>query len=168
MGSDLTEAQVLDRVSDLDLLTLTALAEAVGDSQQGGSSVEERLAVMAVLRNRLRTPHRFGGSYRAVCLQNNGRTWQFDCWRPGSGPNHARLAALAYLRATLQPILHPFFEETYFLASGVASGVIHDRTNGATHYYAPASMVPKNSEPKWARDVVPCALVGGQRFYVNV
>lgn len=162
-------AGVLALLSDADTLALTALAEAVGDHQQGGSSVEERIAVMSVIRNRVRTPLRFGGAtYKAVCLKNNGRTWQFDCWRPGSGANHDRLMAMAYLLVTGQPLLQPYWEETRFLAGGVVRGVILDRVSGATHFYAPKTMKPVGAVPKWARGVEPCAAVGSQLFFVNV
>lgn len=168
MPAELTPAQVLESLTDLDVLALTALAEAVGDQAQGGSSVEERIAVMSVIRNRVRTPLRFGATYRAVCLKNNGRVWQFDCWRPGSGANNARLMALAYLLVTEQRILHPYWYETAFLATGIQGSALLDRVNGATHYYAPASMKPVNTVPKWARGVEPCAKVGSQLFFVNV
>lgn len=170
----LTEAEVLDRISQAHVLAVTGYAEAAGDFLVDNSSVEERIAVMCVVRNRVRQPGRFGDTFKAVCLKNNGRTWQYDCWRPGSGGNHDRLVQKAYLLVTDQPLQDPILDETLFLANGIVSGVILDRTNGATHYYAPKSMVPVNSKPRWVfapgsdREIPPCAIVGTQRFYKGV
>ena len=169
----MTEPDILTRLTDADALALTGYAEAAGDRREGGSSIEERIATMVVVRNRLRIPSRWADTYKGVCLQNNGRTWQYDCWRPGSGANHTRLVAKAYLIVTGQPLLDPLLDETRFLAGGVINGIILDQTNGATHYYAPKAMVPPDSKPRWVfdrqgREIPPCAVIGSQRFYKGV
>jgi hypothetical protein len=167
-----TPADILAKLTQAQTLALTGYAEAAGDGREGGSSVEERIAAMCVARNRLRSPTRWADTYKGVCLQNNGRTWQYDCWRPGSGANHTRLMGKAYLLVTDQPLLDPVLDETLFLAGGIISGIILDRTNGATHYYAPKSMVPVNAKPRWVfkngTEIPPCAVIGDQRFYKGV
>lgn len=168
----LTEKEIVDRITPAHCLAITAYSEAAGDILVDNSSVEERIAVMCVARNRLRTPGRWSDTIKGVCLQNNGRVWQYDCWRPGSGGNHNRLIQKAYLLITDQPLQDAILDETLFLANGVLSGVIQDRTNGATHYYAPKSMVPRDSKPSWifrnGVEIPPCATVGSQRFYKGV
>jgi hypothetical protein len=171
----MTEREIIDQLTDLTALAATMIAEGGGDAVEGNSSVEERIAVGCVVRNRLRTPGRFGDTFKAVCLKNNGRTWQFDCWRPGSGPNHDRLIGLAYVLVISQPPMDPLVTETLALADLLIRGVLVDRVNGATSYYAPQAMVPKNAKPFWvftdkARTIErpACAIVGSQRFYKDV
>ena len=159
----MTENEILQKLAPADILALTAMGEQRGDSREGMSSVEERLACMMVVRNRLRLPGRFGDSYRSVCLQRK----QFSCWNVGD-PNRGLLMQHAYLLASGQPILDSLVEETRFLARGIESGVILDVTNGATHYYSPRSMVPSHSVPYWARDRKPCAQIGSSLYFKGV
>jgi exonuclease III len=162
----LTRTEILAKLTDLQTLALTAWAEARGDSREGNSSVEERIAVLSVIRNRLRRPRRFGDTYKAVCLAK----WQFSCWNPGTDANHQNVMRLAYLLVTDQPTLDPLLDETLFLADGVMRGIILDRVMGADHYYAPKGMVPRDRVPDWAKDAqgrarTPLVIVGDQRFY---
>lgn len=154
---------ILERLTDRQALALTAMGEARGDRREGMSSVEERLGCMMVVRNRLRTPRRFGDTFKAVCLQRR----QFSCWNAGD-PNRDVLLAMAYRLVTAQPTMDALLDETLFLADGVVDGVILDHTNGATHYYSPAAMKPRGSVPYWARGKEPCAVIGGSRYFRGV
>ena len=152
----MTEQEIRDRLTDVQAAALTAHAEARGD-QADGSSVEERIAVLCVIRNRARQT---GKGFKAVCL----RPLQFSCWNTGTDPNHLALLVAAEQVLAGEP-LDPLLRETLFLAQGVADGVVLDRSGGATSYYAPKAMKPPGRVPVWARDVTPCARVGNQLFF---
>ncbi len=116
---------------------------------------------MCVCRNRLNSG-RFGGSYRAVCLAPR----QFSCWNDGPDPNHLALVALVKAVVSGAGVgIDQLAHETAFLADGVMSQVLLDRTGGATHYFAPASMTPVNAVPTWAINQPLLAAIGKQRFY---
>lgn len=163
----MTEQGVKDLLTDLQALAFTMHFEAAGDVTQGGSSVEERLAVGCVARNRLYTKNRWGKTYRSVCL---GKA-QFSCWNPGTDPNHIRLMAWAEAFLDKAPT-DPILVETFWLADGIISGRALDRTGGATSYYAPDAMIPKGSKPYWVFkdgvEVAPAAMIGRQVFYKGV
>jgi N-acetylmuramoyl-L-alanine amidase len=153
-------------VRETDILALTAWAEAAGDSQQGGSSVEERIAVLSVIRNRVADPSWWGDTFRAVCL----KPYQFSCWNddPHDG-NHVRLIALTLRVQANVATDNPIFEETRYLADGIRRGLLLDRVKGADYYYAPAAMHPPGSAPTWATHngvvIPPLVIVGTQHFY---
>ncbi len=159
--------QLKAALTETDVLALTAWAEARGDGKQGNSSVEERIAVMSVIRNRVLAPAWWGTTYRAVCL----KSMQFSCWNDDPrDPNHVALVALATKVAENQAHGDPVFEETRFLAEGIRRGFILDRVAGADHYYAPKAMKPAGAVPKWAKlpggaVMAPHAVVGDQHFY---
>lgn len=136
------EARITADLTDEQALGLTMFAEAAGD-RGDGSSVEERIGVGCVIRNRV-TDRRWPKTFRRVCLQ----PWQFSCWNAGTDANHVRLMALAdqVLRGQ---VTNPVLTETLFLAGGIIVGTILDRTGGANSYYAPAGMVPPGRKPNW-------------------
>lgn len=165
------EAAITGRLNDDLVLALTMFAEAAGDWREGGSSVEERLAVGSVIRNRVRTKGRWGTTFRAVCLAR----LQFSCWNPGLDANHVRIMAFAELLAEGRPADDAALNETIYLARGILSGAILDRTAGATSYYAPAAMKPAGAKPAWVYlngrngpEVSPAAVIGAQVFYRGV
>ena len=152
---------------DRSVLALTAYAEGRGDSHEGRSSVEERIAIMCVVRNRRLHFERYraaDASYKAVCLA----PLQFSCWNtPAAGvrdANHDALVVLAERMVVGQPP-DPLVAETLYLADGVISGALLDATRGATSYYAPAAMQPPGRVPTWAKDV-PAVQIGSQFFLV--
>jgi hypothetical protein len=156
------ELPVLAALTDREVLALTAWGEARAvprDDLDSHSPVEELIAVMVVCRNRLKT------TYKAVCLA----AAQFSCWNPGSGPNHDAVMAMARAILATRPWLPAGdpeagrLYECLFLADGVISGAILDRTHGAKNYYAPAAMVPRDRVPVWAVGK-PAWLIGDQLF----
>mgnify|MGYP001002254112 CR=1 FL=1 len=146
-----------------DWVGLTMFGEARGDSRVDGSSLEERVAVGCVIRNRLKTPGRFGDSYQTVCLKRK----QFSCWNEND-PNSALLWTHARNIAAALKVDDPLLQETLFLANGIVSNILRDITNGATSYYAPRSMVPPGRVPDWAIGHEPCARIGTQLFFKGV
>lgn len=94
-----------------------------------GESVEGKIAVGNVLRNRVRLG-RFGGdTYQAVCLAKA----QFSCWNAGD-PNAALLISLSK-QLLVNPIpTDPVLRECLYIAAGLVAGEFQDNTKGATHY----------------------------------
>jgi spore germination cell wall hydrolase CwlJ-like protein len=161
-----TEPEIEAKLTEAQVLACTMQAEAAGDTDSSGSSVEERIAVGCAIRNRVRSHTYDGNTYHEVCLARE----QFSCWTPGSGPNHDRLMATAYLLATNQLILDLVMKETLALAELIVNGTLMDHVGGATHYYAPKSMVPVGRKPAWVFDkngneIASVASVGRQLFY---
>lgn len=162
------EAAVKSALSETFATALTMFAEAAGDGKEGGSSVEERLAVGCVIRNRVQA-RRWPKTFAGVCLQR----LQFSCWNPGTDANHVRLMALAErLIVNGEADADPMLKETIYLARGVIAGAILDRTGGATCYYAPKAMIPAGSKPFWVfvngkdgPEHAPSAAIGSQIFY---
>jgi N-acetylmuramoyl-L-alanine amidase len=144
-------------------LALTAIGEARGDDKDG-SSLEERVAVMCVIRNR-RKPGRFGSSWSGIIFAPK----QFSCWNEGDNNRALLLSFWASLTqsGTAPPArdLMALYYETRLLAQGVVDDVVLDRTGGATHYYAPAALEALGfSIPTWALGK-PYKQIGSQRFF---
>lgn len=165
------ERTIKAALTDGQALALTMLAEAGGDWREGGSSVEERLAVGVVVRNRVLTPRRWGKTFRDVCLAR----LQFSCWNPGLDANHVRLMVVAERIVLGFPSPDPLLAETVYLADGVIRNIVLDRTGGATSYYAPKAMKPAGAKPAWVflngksgPEHVPTAVIGSQVFYRGV
>lgn len=145
------------------ILAGTMWAEGRGDGREGNSSVEERIAIGTSIRNRLAHSTAWRakvGSFKGICLAPE----QYSCWNSGSGSNHEALMMLMARLANGQATLDAIFEETLYLANGIMDGVILDRTNGATCYYAPKAMQPPGRVPTQAIDRVTIK-IGEQLFY---
>jgi N-acetylmuramoyl-L-alanine amidase len=121
--------------------------------------IEGQVAVGCVIRNRVLKPGpQFGDTWKTVCLKR----WQFSCWIPEGGEqNYQMLMARCELA---QRGKAPWPAQALWIAQGIIAGVVADRVNGATHYYA-SWLVPP---PKWARGVDPVAIIGTHRFYKGV
>lgn len=161
MTDDQVRASLVDRV----VLGLTMWGEGRGDWRQGNSSVEERIAIGCSVRNRLPRFKEFRAAaptYRAICLAPQ----QYSCWSPTGGQsNYDALMVMAtgIAEGSASPMKDPLLAESFFLADGIMSGVILDRTAGATQYYAPAAMQPPGRRPVWARNRVTLT-IGSQEF----
>lgn len=154
----MTDADVLAALSDVQALALTMYGEARGDGKDG-SSVEERVAVGCVARNRLRTPKRFGHTLKDVCLQ----PFQFSCWLP-KDPNRELLMGHAYRMATKQPLMNTLLDETLYFADGIARGVVLDQTGGATLYLTMTLYKDPTKRPAWVAHATVNRIIGSQVF----
>ena len=147
-------------------LTLTAIGEARGDDADG-SSLEERVAVMCAVRNRMMDEHhRFGQWWGDVIFAPK----QFSCWNENDSNRRLLLqimrgAMSAAPAIVLGPATFALWKETAAIAALVLDGSIVDRTGGATHYYAPKALEALGlSIPSWALGQ-PYKQVGSQRFF---
>lgn len=165
----MTDAEILAALDSRQTLALTAWAEARGvprNIPSDHSPVEELIAVMVVVRNRLTNHSHWRAddpTVKAICLAPR----QFSCWNRDSGSNHTALLQLAaqLAGATLLTRVDPLVRECLYLADGVIAGTLVDRTGGADSYYAPAAMVPPGRIPLGAVGR-PRLLIGDQYFYV--
>jgi len=156
----------LVQLGDLNLLWLTMWAEGRGDSAEGHSSVEERIAIGCVIRNRVKAVNRFDNSYVHVCLAPR----QFSCWGTlGGEMNNKTLMTLAQQVFDLAvPISDPLCLETLYLAQGIIGGQLLDRTGGSL-FYVTAALAASPSAPAWVHGV-PVAdrlAIGSQVFMKN-
>jgi hypothetical protein len=164
----MTDIEVIAALDDLATLALTAWAEArrIPRDDDSHSPIEELVAVMVVVRNR--RPHfasfrAADDSYKSICLAPN----QFSCWNPGTDANHLALLKMAHTlvdQSVIAVFSDPLLDECLFLADGVIGGVLMDRTNGATMYYAPAAMIPVGRVPASAMGKTTLK-IGDQFFY---
>jgi N-acetylmuramoyl-L-alanine amidase len=151
------DQEILDALTGPQALACTMMGEAGGDGRDG-SSVEERIAVACVVRNRARERNKYGDSIKGVCLKR----WQFSCWNVGD-PVQPKVMAWALRFATNQPQMSALADETLYLADGVVSGVILDRVAGANHYLTEA--LYRSKPPRWATLTAPVARVGSHVFF---
>ena len=164
--------------TDSDLTALTARltpAQIVGLTIWGearGSTPALHRAIASVIANRVTAQHtRWGLTPEAVCL----KPLQFSCWTPkGGAKNYAAMIAMAeavaddpkiVMRDTMRNFILDCIE---LYGDPVVAGVWQDTVHGATHYYAPAAMVPKTRVPAWAVGLEPAAVIDGTRFYAGV
>jgi spore germination cell wall hydrolase CwlJ-like protein len=158
----------LSTLTDAQVLGLTAAAEARSylDPTKGWrlAPIENMVAVMCAVANRVKAnPARFGATITAACLAPH----QFSCWTEGSGSNHDWLVGQVELvKAGLTP--DGIVQGCIGVAGAIVAGRHADTVNGATHYYAPASMVPPGRVPDWAKGKTPVAEIGDHLFFVGV
>lgn len=163
---------LLPRLSDSQTLALTAWAEARSKPvlvrnaiKWVPAGIQSRLAVMDVIINRAAKGYR-GKTVKEVCLFPG----QFSCWSPKGGKeNHEALLDMAHRVLGVAALSVPrLYEETEYLARFAIEKLIVDITKGATHYYSPLSMVPRNAVPPWAKGKTPVAEVEGHLFFKDI
>jgi N-acetylmuramoyl-L-alanine amidase len=151
----MTDAAIKAALSEEQAVAMTIWAEARAEL------IEGQVAVGNVLRNRLLQPRRFGSSWKEVCFARK----QFSCWNLGEDTNHRML--IAKCDACLKG-REPWPAQQMWIAEGIISGAASDRTGGATHYYSPEGMIPRNAVPSWAEGKTPVAVIQRHRFYKGV
>lgn len=149
----MTEDDIKSVLTDHTALALTLWAEARDQSLDG------RVAVASVIRNRVRRPAWWGTTYRTVCLSPQ----QFSCWNRGRDPNHLKLIALAERIVSGIPSGDRQYEECAFLADGVIRNILGDATAGSDHYMTSALF--KTNTVAWAKGKAPTATIGSHVFF---
>lgn len=147
----MTEDEIRVSLSDTQCLALTIYGEARGES------VEGRIAVGCVVRNRMAAQQK---PARRICLADQ----QFSCWNRGIDTNHQRMLAVAELLLQPdRPLSDPLLKESLFLAQGLIGGALTDNTEGATHYLT-TRLYESNGAPTWAQKLQPTLVIGRHTF----
>lgn len=155
----MTVDQVVALLSPEQRVAMTLWGEARGSSKKLREGIASAIANRAAAKNR-----HWGLTPDAVCL----KPWQFSCWRPEGGKmNHVIVLGQAK-RIIAGQMPPPILADCLAIAHQVCAGTHEDSVKGATHYYAPAAMVPKDRVPDWAEGLEPVAVIDATRFYAGV
>jgi N-acetylmuramoyl-L-alanine amidase len=147
----MTEDEIRVSLSDTQCLAVTLYGEARGES------VEGRIAVGAVVRNRVAAQQK---SVRMICLADR----QFSCWNRDESSNHQRvLGAGERLLIPDQPLRDPLLRECLFLAEGIVRGALTDNTDGATHYVT-TKLYESDRAPAWVHKLKTTVVIGQHTF----
>jgi N-acetylmuramoyl-L-alanine amidase len=148
----MTDTTLIAKLTEAQVVGLTLWAEA------RGGSIEGRIAVANVIRNRVRANKKhYGLTARAVCL----KPWQFSCWNAGTDTNHNLLMDTAHhLISGEQP--GPLVRECLWIAQGLLENAFVDNTHGSSHYLTTALLEAK--PPSWAVGQRVLAHIGGHAF----
>lgn len=143
-SSDQERHQFYRKIEE-DVLARTLWGEARGDGDLGMG------AVANVVLNRVRIAqdrgkYWWGSNIVQVCQ----KPYQFSCWNRSD----ANFQNLQYVDTR---DLH--YATALRIARRGLAGVLEDSTHGATHYHA------AEISPYWAKNVKPCAVIGGHIFY---
>ncbi len=151
----MTREDIRKALTDEQALTLTLLGEAAGESLAG------QVAVGCVIRNRMLEQTWFGKTIASVCLRDS----QFSCWWEAT-VNSDRLyeTAEALLQQTVPPVNPAILAELAWVAQGILSGALRDRTNQANHYLTTA-LLESTHAPGWARAKSPVAVIDHHTFF---
>ncbi len=156
----LTDAPLIAQLTPAQRVGLTLYGEARGAS----STLRAGIASAIANRVRARRPS-WGLTADEVCL----RPGQFSCWTPAGGrANYQVVIAAAQQLAAVAPITSASLKACLALGAEVVAGALSDSVAGATHYYAPAAMVPRDRVPAWAVGLTPVARLEGTLFFTGV
>ena len=140
----------MSETNDLWVTAQTVWGEARGES------VEGRIAVAHVIRNRalrwLSQHPTLPEPYVHVCKT----PFQFSCWN-ANDPNRALLEALSLRNLAFAACLH--------VAVDVLSGQVPSPVGHARHYFNPAAVA---KTPRWARGKAPLVSIGHHDFYEEI
>lgn len=140
---------ILDSLSETEILGLTIIGEARGESIAG------QVAVGCVIRNRLRANHK---NYHEVCLSPR----QFSCWNEND-PNRVVLMELAGRLVSGDKITDPYLKQCIYIASGIQSWDIMDNTAGATNYMT-RDLFDSNTV-SWTKNATNMSIEGHHIFF---
>ncbi len=146
----MTDSEIKAKLQDRSVMALTIWGES------RGSTVEARVAVGCVIRNRQRWPSHFmaaDGSEKSVCFAPK----QFSCWN-GADANYAAIMAQAERIVTGVAIDDPVLKECFFLTDGIREHVLLDNTHGATFYLETGLLQTK--PPMWVSRVQVATVIG--------
>lgn len=133
---------------DVDILSRTIYGEARGESISGQE------AIASVVLNRVALSKRkgkywWGNTIADVCLYPQ----QFSCWNKDD-PNRKIIKEVDDSDIG--------FCICKRIALRATSGLLEDKTLGATHYHT------RNVRPKWSVGKIPCAEIGSHIFYNDI
>ncbi len=146
----------VDDAYDIDIVARTLYGEARGQGRQGMVAVACVILNRAIIADAYVETHGkdhplFGdGSLASVCQAQ----LQFSCWN-ANDPNLAIINAVT----TADPV----FAQAKDIATQAENDELEDITNGATHYFAKGTPMPR-----WALGKTPCAEIGKHLFFNDV
>jgi spore germination cell wall hydrolase CwlJ-like protein len=162
--SDVTQPEPAPPTTDLDALARTILGEA------GGEPTEGKVAVAAVVGNRLRLAEEFCArhpgaqrhptfgepSWRGICLADWRDIFQFSCWEPMTADRRRILLASDCDLTTELGI-----------ARTAIADALPDPTGGATHYLnVELEKRLYGHLPSWIAGMRQTAVIGKHTFFV--
>ena len=131
-----------DNFSDIEIVARTLYGEARGESTDG------KIGIANVIIRRSKVGGWWGSNLRAVCLAKE----QFSCWNP-SDPNR---------KVLLGQIDDSAYKECLSIALRSVAGQITDNTYKADSYCV------TGTNPYWAKNISPCAVIGKHSFYRTI
>jgi N-acetylmuramoyl-L-alanine amidase len=156
----MTDAEVKSGLTELHTVALTLYGEARGEP------IEGKVFVGSVIRNRVKSPRKFGDSFDKVCLSR----LQFSCWwSQGGQANYdvvmarARMFVGDYAERDRR-LLDDVLQECLFVSEGIIGGQLRDNARGSTHYLTQALW--KKAPPEWAKGQTPTIVVGSQVGFI--
>ena len=147
---DVREAFDFGELNEVDVLALTLWGESRGET------VEGRIAVACVIRNRAHAKSWYGHRIAGVCLKR----WQFSCWLPKGGESNFRQLMAMVDKTHLSRVKTLAYRECYWIAQGICGDVVGDQVKRANHYY-----VDGTRKPKWAVGQTPVLQLGTHLFF---
>lgn len=123
--------------------------EAVGLTIFGearNQSIEGKIAVGNVIRNRLRSDQNFGGkTYKDLCFARH----QFSCWWEIDTENYMELRRAVELVTSHKSYNNSVLRECLFVGEGIANNLLRDNINGAL-YYRTLALYKEKPVGKWS------------------
>ena len=148
--ADVRAAVESGAIFDVSVLALTLWGESRGESLEG------RIAVASVIRNRANEKSWYGKGIAGVCLKR----WQFSCWLPQGGEsNFKQLMAMANKSYGVR-LKNLAYRECDWIAQGICAGDVRDQVKRSNHYYVDGA-----STPKWAVGQTPVLQLGTHLFF---
>ena len=147
---DVREAVNYGELDEVNVLALTLWGESRGETLEG------RIAVACVIRNRAHAKSWYGHGIAGVCLKR----WQFSCWLPQGGESNCRQLMAMANKAHMTRLKTPGYRECYWIAHGIYNGAVRDQVKRANHYY-----VDGTRKPKWAVGQTPVLHLGTHLFF---
>lgn len=130
-----------------------------------GASDALRVGIASAIGNRARAQKpRWGLTAADVVM----KPAQFSCWTPAGGAKNYQVVMAAAQQLLVGQVVDDRLKVCLALGAEVVAGVLEDTVQGATHYYSPAAMVPRNRVPAWALGLNPTAVIDGTRFFAGV
>lgn len=152
-------------LSPAQTLAVTAWAEGRSRLEPGrgwvSNPLEAQIDILNVIDNRVKDRRWMPLGHKGVCLQRR----QFSCWDTVDGADNF-FALLQRAQRMLAGELDA--DPLLAAAEGCVVGALADSLTDATHYYAPASMMPPGRVPAWVAGATLSAERFGHRFYRHV
>lgn len=143
-------SQILEALSEVEILGLTIIGEARGEP------IEGQVAVGCVVRNRCL---KYKKNYHDICLE----PYQFSCWNK-LDVNRPFLDELAAQIVNGQKLTTTHYKQCLWVASGIEDYSIADNTGGAC-FYMERSIFTDPKRPKWAKDARNVIYIRNHTFF---